>query len=34
MTWQDSTAYPELHEVAINWNGALVYAAAALTPGP
>jgi endoglucanase len=32
MTWQDSTAYPELNEVAINWNGALVYAAAALTP--
>jgi endoglucanase len=34
MTWQDSTAYPELNEVAINWNGALVYAAAALTPAP
>jgi endoglucanase len=32
MTWQDNSAYPELNEVAINWNGALVYAAAALTP--
>ena len=32
MTWQDTSASPELNEVAINWNGALVYAAAALTP--
>jgi endoglucanase len=34
MTWQDNPGIPELNEVAINWNGALVYAAAALTPAP
>jgi hypothetical protein len=34
MTWQDSQEFPELNEVAINWNGALVYAAAAVTPAP
>jgi endoglucanase len=34
MTWQDNPSMPELNEVAINWNGALVYAAAALTPAP
>ena len=34
MTWQDNQAQAELNEIAINWNGALVYATAALTPGP
>lgn len=33
-TWRDSSAMFEVNEVAINWNGALVYAAAALTPAP
>jgi endoglucanase len=34
MTWEDSSDFPELNEVAINWNGAIVYAAAAVTPPP
>ena len=32
MTWVDSSDHAELNEIAINWNGALIYAAAALTP--
>jgi endoglucanase len=31
-TWKDDDAKYDLNEIAINWNGALVYAAAALTP--
>jgi endoglucanase len=34
MTWVDSSDHAELNEIAINWSGALVYAAAALTPPP
>ena len=33
-TWKDSSDAYDLNEVAINWNGALIYAAAALTPAP
>jgi endoglucanase len=33
-TWRDDDAEYDLNEIAINWNGALVYAAAALTPPP
>lgn len=33
-TWKDSSEAYDLNEVAINWNGALIYAAAALTPAP
>jgi endoglucanase len=33
-TWRDDDAKYDLNEIAINWNGALVYAAAALTPPP
>jgi endoglucanase len=28
--WQDTQAAPNLNEIAVNWNGALVYAAAAM----
>ena len=28
--WQDTQSAPNLNEIAINWNGALVYAAAAM----
>jgi endoglucanase len=28
--WQDTQSAPNLNEIAVNWNGALVYAAAAL----
>jgi endoglucanase len=31
-TWKDSSEAYDLNEVAINWNGALIFAAAALTP--
>jgi len=31
-TWKDSSDAYDLNEVAINWNGALIFAAAALTP--
>jgi endoglucanase len=31
-TWLDDADAYDLNEVAINWNGALIYAAAALTP--
>jgi endoglucanase len=34
LTWQDSQSTAELNEIAINWNAALIYAAAALTPAP
>jgi endoglucanase len=33
-TWKDSSDAYDLNEVAVNWNGALIYAAAALTPTP
>jgi endoglucanase len=33
-TWRDSSSMYKVNEVAINWNGALIYAAAALTPAP
>ena len=33
-TWKDSSDAYDLNEIAINWNGALIYAAAALTPAP
>ena len=28
--WQDTQSAPNLNEIAVNWNGALVYAAAAM----
>ena len=33
-TWKDSSDAYNVNEIAINWNGALIYAAAALTPAP
>ena len=33
-TWKDSADMYNVNEVAINWNSALIYAAAALTPAP
>jgi endoglucanase len=32
--WQDTQSAPNLNEIAVNWNGALVYAAAALAQAP
>ena len=33
-TWKDSSSMYNVNEVAINWSGALIYAAAALVPTP
>lgn len=33
-SWKDELARYDLNEIAINWNGALLYAVAAFTPAP